>query len=153
MVLYLCYLYPYCCYIVVIVVINIVVILIIVIIDMIVVFVILIVVYIFIVILIIIIIRINISVIVVNIIIINICIQLIQMLCIAFLLTIEWLDWSPPLIQKQNYRPEKKPTYVNIFHTLTGQRPLSRYVKLRVAHAPGMPGTFSPPPTSKETNS
>ena len=24
--------------------------------------------------------------------------------------------------------------------------PLDRYVKLRVAHAPGMPGTFSPPP-------
>ena len=24
--------------------------------------------------------------------------------------------------------------------------PLIRYVKLRVAHAPGMPGTFSPPP-------
>ena len=24
--------------------------------------------------------------------------------------------------------------------------PLARYVKLRVAHAPGMPGTFSPPP-------
>ena len=29
----------------------------------------------------------------------------------------------------------------------------SIYVKLRVAHAPGMPGTFSPPPTSKETTS
>ena len=29
-------------------------------------------------------------------------------------------------------------------HTLNG--PLTRYVKLRVAHAPGMPGTFSPPP-------
>ena len=28
--------------------------------------------------------------------------------------------------------------------------PLTRYVKLRVAHAPGMPGTFSPSPTSKE---
>ena len=28
---------------------------------------------------------------------------------------------------------------------------LARYVKLRVAQAPGMPGTFSPPPTSKET--
>ena len=28
---------------------------------------------------------------------------------------------------------------------------LARYVKLRVAHASGMPGTFSPPPTSKET--
>ena len=29
--------------------------------------------------------------------------------------------------------------------------PLTRYVKLRVAHAPGMPGTFSAPPTSKDT--
>ena len=29
--------------------------------------------------------------------------------------------------------------------------PLARYVKLWVAHATGMPGTFSPPPTSKET--
>ena len=27
--------------------------------------------------------------------------------------------------------------------------PLTRYAKLRVAHAPGMPGTISPPPTSK----
>ena len=32
-------------------------------------------------------------------------------------------------------------------------RPLIRYVKLRIAHAPRMPGTFSPPPTSKETAS
>ena len=31
--------------------------------------------------------------------------------------------------------------------------PLSRYVKLWVAHAPGMPGMFSPPSTSKETAS
>ena len=31
--------------------------------------------------------------------------------------------------------------------------PLTRYVKSRVAHAPGMPGTFSPPPTSKKTAS
>ena len=29
-----------------------------------------------------------------------------------------------------------------------GNGPLARYVKLRVAHAPGMPGTFSPPLTS-----
>ena len=28
--------------------------------------------------------------------------------------------------------------------------PLTRYVKLQVTHAPGMRGTFSPPPTSKE---
>ena len=32
----------------------------------------------------------------------------------------------------------------NSSHTPHG--PLSRYVKLRVAHAPGMPRTFSPPP-------
>ena len=31
--------------------------------------------------------------------------------------------------------------------------PPTRYVKLRVAHAPRMPGTYSPPPTSKETAS
>ena len=31
--------------------------------------------------------------------------------------------------------------------------PLTRYVKLRIAHAPGMPGTFPPPQTSKETAS
>ena len=38
-------------------------------------------------------------------------------------------------------------------HNLIWHRPLTRYVKLCVAHAPGMPGTFSPPPTSKETAS
>ena len=32
-------------------------------------------------------------------------------------------------------------TYSGDFHG-----PLTRYVKLRVAHTPGMPGTFSPPP-------
>ena len=31
--------------------------------------------------------------------------------------------------------------------------PLTRYMKLWVAHVSGMPGTFSPPPTSKETTS
>ena len=31
--------------------------------------------------------------------------------------------------------------------------PLARYVKLRTAHAPGMPGMFSPPLTSKKTAS
>ena len=30
--------------------------------------------------------------------------------------------------------------------------PLTRCVKLRLAHAPRMPGTFSPTPTSKETD-
>ena len=31
--------------------------------------------------------------------------------------------------------------------------PLARYAKSRVAHTAGMPGTFSPPPTSKKTAS
>ena len=31
--------------------------------------------------------------------------------------------------------------------------PFTRYVKLQVVHAAGMPGTFSPPPTSKESTS
>ena len=31
--------------------------------------------------------------------------------------------------------------------------PIARFAKLRVAHAPGMPGTFSPPTTSKENAS
>ena len=34
-----------------------------------------------------------------------------------------------------------------------GHGPLIRYAKLRVAPAPGMLGTFFPPPTSKETDS
>ena len=34
-----------------------------------------------------------------------------------------------------------------------GYGPLTRYRKLPVAHALGMPGMFSPPPTSKETAS
>ena len=38
------------------------------------------------------------------------------------------------------------------FSRLQCHGPLTRYVKLRVAHAPGMSGTISPPPTSKETN-
>ena len=30
--------------------------------------------------------------------------------------------------------------------------PLTRYITLRVAHAPGMPGTFSPPPRISDPN-
>ena len=39
-------------------------------------------------------------------------------------------------------------TYVTSLWCVHSSRygPLTRYVKLRVAHAPGMPGTFSPPP-------
>ena len=42
--------------------------------------------------------------------------------------------------------------YANYIHN-SSYGPLTRYVKLRVAHVPGMPGTFSPPSTSKETAS
>ena len=38
-------------------------------------------------------------------------------------------------------------------HTLSVPQTSIRYVKLRVAHAPGMPGTFFPPPTLKATAS
>ena len=38
-------------------------------------------------------------------------------------------------------------------HKIIDNGPLTRYVKFRLAHAPGMSGTFSPPPTSKETAS
>ena len=37
--------------------------------------------------------------------------------------------------------------------TASGHRPLARYVQLRFAHARGMPGAFSLPPTSTETAS
>ena len=40
-----------------------------------------------------------------------------------------------------------------VAHCAVGYGPLTRYVKLRVAHAPGMPGTFLPPSISKETTS
>ena len=33
---------------------------------------------------------------------------------------------------------------LHVLYCLYG--PLARYIKLRVAHAPGMPGTFTPPP-------
>ena len=36
---------------------------------------------------------------------------------------------------------------------LIAYEPLTRYVNFRVAHTPGMPRTFSPPPTSTETAS
>ena len=35
---------------------------------------------------------------------------------------------------------------------ISSHGPLARYVKLRVAHAPGMPGTFSPPPLISDPN-
>ena len=40
-----------------------------------------------------------------------------------------------------------------IQHNSSYNGPLTRYANMRVAHAPGMSGTFSPPPTSKQTAS
>ena len=40
-----------------------------------------------------------------------------------------------------------------VHKTCVAHGPLTRYVILRVPHAPGIPGTFSPPPISKETAS
>ena len=43
--------------------------------------------------------------------------------------------------------------HLHVYMIHTSYRPFTRCVKLWVPHAPGMPGTFSPPPTSKETAS
>ena len=40
--------------------------------------------------------------------------------------------------------------YVSIDRTRDHHGPLTRYAKLRVVHAPGMPGTFSWPPTANQ---
>ena len=37
-------------------------------------------------------------------------------------------------------------TYVYLIVAGSDNGPVARYVKLTVAHAPGVPGTFSPPP-------
>ena len=60
------------------------------------------------------------------------------------------LTWN----EEKNFVPhgEQKPYsfipagYTMAFVTSVGHGPLTRYVKLRVAPAPEMPGTFSPPP-------
>ena len=41
---------------------------------------------------------------------------------------------------------DHRPVYYGSICKLSCHGPPDRYVKLRVAHAPGMPGTFSPPP-------
>ena len=50
--------------------------------------------------------------------------------------------WPAALLENQMSGPDHFPTRRSLLH----YGPLVRYVKLRVAHAPGMPGTFSLPP-------
>ena len=54
-----------------------------------------------------------------------------------------------PQIGACHHAPSGK--WVRVWWCANG--PLTRYVKLRVTHAPGMRGTVSAPPTSKETAS
>ena len=62
------------------------------------------------------------------------------------LLRLEYIETVWLVFEKEELRSDNRmKTIVN--------GPLTRYVKMRVAHASGMPGTFSPPPTSKETTS
>ena len=42
--------------------------------------------------------------------------------------------------------------WMYIFILMSYHGPLARYVKLRVAHAPGMSGTFSPPPRDSDAD-
>ena len=63
--------------------------------------------------------------------------------------SITWLDGNW-------FLPVPLYTTIHIAHNLSVcalSSPLTRYEKLRVAHAPGMPGTFSPTPTSNYTAS
>ena len=46
-----------------------------------------------------------------------------------------------------------EPWHLDLWSNMNDNGPLTRCVKLRVAHALAMPGPFSPPPTSKETAS
>ena len=54
---------------------------------------------------------------------------------------------------ESEYYAESVGTLWNHSGHMGSHGPLIRYVKLRVAHAPVVPGMFSPPPTSKETAS
>ena len=58
---------------------------------------------------------------------------------------------SPNLIHHWVVTLDNNHEDIMTWNTFNG--PLTRYVKLRVVHAPGMPGTFSLPPTSMETAS
>ena len=61
--------------------------------------------------------------------------------------------WKPPCVEDFQHIPLDSPFKFNHLEQQAGWwfflviiRPLARYVILRVARAPGMPGTFSPPP-------
>ena len=67
-----------------------------------------------------------------------------------------WPLWTNAGTELDSYSPKRKGRGVNPFVIAVSCRmnsvngPLARYVKLRVAHAPGMPGTFSPPPLGSD---
>ena len=55
-------------------------------------------------------------------------------------------DWRPhSCLQRPKWDIHPVPSGWITWAGTTWHGPLTRYVKLRVAHAPGMPGTFSPP--------
>ena len=65
-----------------------------------------------------------------------------------------YVAWRKDIVQNWKFclHHLKSIKYMCIMYCCT-HGPLTRYVKFRVAHASGMPGTFYPPPTSKETAS
>ena len=69
-----------------------------------------------------------------------------------------WDPQGPTCSRKVLWSPKRRTGYIakgihsgEVEWNFALQGPLTRYVKLRVAHAPGVPGTFSPPRTLKET--
>ena len=65
---------------------------------------------------------------------------------------ITWMDTTALAFRVSKETDVKPVCHVQYYEHFTAW-PLTRYVKSRVAHAPGKPGTFSPLPTSKETAS
>ena len=51
-----------------------------------------------------------------------------------------------------NFKPHHSVAFPWITYIFQQNGPLARYAKLRVAHAPGMSGTFSPPPRFIDPN-
>ena len=65
-------------------------------------------------------------------------------------------DYQPENAGRETYHYDNTMAShgLNIWiYGVSKERTIARYVKLRVAHAPGMQWTFSPLPTSKETAS
>ena len=81
-----------------------------------------------------------------------------KLLMLSSISVAKWKNYGQPSRGKYNkcqiygcHDRHKWPAFRQIYSVYDScNGPITRYVKLRVVHAPGMPGSFSPPPTSKK---